>query len=64
MLTSLIGLNATVKGLSGPTSAILQTQSVVCTVLNSIFLGLIPTISQAFGSILALAGVAILMIFK
>jgi drug/metabolite transporter (DMT)-like permease len=64
MITSLVGLNATVKGLGGPTSAIMQTQSVVCTILNCIFLGLIPTIWQAIGSLLAISGVAIMMIFK
>ena len=38
MLTSLIGLNAAVKGLAGPTSAILNTNSIVQTILNAIFL--------------------------
>ena len=64
MLTSLVGLNCVVKGLGGPTSAILQTQSVVGTVLNAIFLGLIPTIFQLMGSLIALSGVIIIMIFK
>lgn len=64
MITSLVGLNAVVKGLGGPTSAIIQTQSVFGAILNAVFLGIIPTIFQAFGSLLALSGVIVIMVFK
>lgn len=62
--TSLIGLNASVKGLGGPTSAILQTQAVFGTILNAVFLGMIPTLFQLFGTFLALSGVLIILVFK
>ena len=63
-LTGLIGLNACVKGLGGPTSAILQTQAVFGTILNAVFLAMIPTLFQLGGSFLALAGVLIILVFK
>ena len=62
--TSLIGLNACVKGLGGPTSAILQTQAVVGIIFNAVFLASIPTLFQLFGTFLALSGVLIILAFK
>jgi uncharacterized membrane protein len=53
-----------VKGLSGPTSAILQTNSVVQIVMNMFFLGIFPTLSETFGSFLALIGVVMLILYK
>lgn len=64
MICSLVGLNAAVIGLAGPTSAILQTQAIVCTILNAVFIGIIPTLLQLGGSLLALSGVIFMMIFK
>jgi drug/metabolite transporter (DMT)-like permease len=64
MITGLVGLNATVKGLGGPTSAILQTQAVIGIVLNTVFIGMVPTLSQICGSLIALGGVVFLLVFK
>ncbi len=44
MFTSLIGLNAMVKGLAGPTSAIINTNAIVQIIMNAIFLNMIPTL--------------------
>lgn len=64
MVTGLVGLNCVVKGLGGPTSAILQTQAVVGIVLNTVFLGLVPSLQQICGSLIALGGVFFLLVFK
>ena len=52
----MVGLNAVVKGLAGPTTAIMQMQAIVGIGLNAIFLGVIPTIYQLIGAIIALLG--------
>ena len=44
MLMSFVGLNAMVKGLSGPTSAIIYTNSIIQIILNALVLHLIPTL--------------------
>ena len=64
MLTSVMGLFAMVKGLAGPTSAILSTNSIVQTLLSAVFLGLIPTLMQAIGSVIAVGGVVCMMLIK
>lgn len=53
-----------VKGLAGPTSAIIQTNSIVQTVLNAIFLQIIPTLMQTVGSFIAIGGVILLLLYK
>ena len=52
----MIGLNAVVKGLAGPTTAIMQMQAIVGIGLNAVFLGVIPTLYQISGAIIALLG--------
>ncbi len=52
----MVGLNAVVKGLAGPTTAIMQMQAIVGIGLNAILLGVIPTIYQLIGAIIALLG--------
>lgn len=64
MFTSLIGLNAMVKGLAGPTSAIINTNAIVQILLNSVILGMVPTIWQVVGSCIAISGVVIIMLWK
>lgn len=64
MLTSIIGLNAMVKGLAGPTSAILSANSIVQTLLNALVLGLIPSIMQTVGSLIAIGGVVTMVLIK
>ena len=64
MFTSLIGLNAMVKGLAGPTSAIINTNAIVQILLNSVILGMVPTIWQVIGSCIAISGVVIIMLWK
>lgn len=56
MCTAMIGLNAVVKGLAGPTTAIMQMQAIVGIGLNAMFLGVIPTIYQFLGALIALLG--------
>ena len=56
MFTATIGLNAVVKGLAGPTTAIMQMQAIVGIGLNAVFLGVIPTIYQVCGAMIALLG--------
>ena len=43
MLNATVGLIAVVKGLAGPTTAIMQMQAIVGIGMNVIFLGVIPT---------------------
>lgn len=64
MFTSLIALNAMVKGLAGPTSAIINTNAIVQIIMNAVILGMVPTIWQVAGSCLAISGVAIMMLWK
>jgi hypothetical protein len=59
MLTSLMGLNAMVKGLAGPTSAIFQASTIITISLNCIFLGLIPHYFDLGASLLTITGVLI-----
>jgi len=56
MITAMVGLNATVKGLAGPTTAIMQMQAIVGIGLNAIFLAAIPTFYQVSGAMIALLG--------
>jgi drug/metabolite transporter (DMT)-like permease len=56
MIGAMVGLNATVKGLAGPTTAIMQMQAIVGIGLNAVFLGVIPTFYQICGAIIALLG--------
>lgn len=64
MLTSLVGLNCTVKGLAGPTSAIFQAQSLVSIVLNIVFFGMVPTLNQILAAILTVSGVLMIIFSK
>jgi hypothetical protein len=57
MLTSLVGLNCTVKGLAGPTSAIFQAQSLVSIMLNIVFFSMVPTLNQVLAAVLTVSGV-------
>jgi len=64
MFTSLIALNAMVKGLAGPTSAIINTNAIVQIIMNAVILGMVPTIWQVAGSCIAISRVAIMMLWK
>ncbi len=64
MFTSFIALNAMVKGLAGPTSAIINTNAIVQIVMNAVILGMVPTYSQVAGSLIAISGVAVMMLWK
>lgn len=44
MFWGLVGLNASVKGIQGPTAAVMQVQSIISTVLAAVFLHEIPTL--------------------
>jgi hypothetical protein len=44
MLVAMVGLNAVVKGLAGPTTAIMQMQAIVGIGYNAVFLAAIPTL--------------------
>jgi drug/metabolite transporter (DMT)-like permease len=64
MLCASVALNCMVKGLAGPTSALIQSNTVIQIAMNSLFLGLIPSFSQLCGSILTLSGVALLILYR
>jgi drug/metabolite transporter (DMT)-like permease len=64
MFTSLVGLNCTVKGLAGPTTAIFQASSIINILLNIAFFGLVPTWQQILGSIVTVAGVVLMFLGK
>jgi uncharacterized membrane protein len=64
MLCAFVSLNCMVKGLAGPTSALIQSNTVIQIGMNSLFLGLIPSLSQLCGSILTLSGVALLIFYR
>lgn len=44
MLWGLVGLNASVKGMQGPTAAIMMVQSIFSTILSAVFMGQIPNL--------------------
>ena len=64
MLCAFVSLNCMVKGLAGPTSALIQSNTVIQIGMNSLFLGLIPTFSQLCGSLLTLFGAALLILYR
>ena len=64
MLTSLVGLNCTVKGLAGPTTAIFQSSCVISIALNIIFFDLIPSTQQILGALVTVSGVLVIIIDK
>ena len=64
MICAFVSLNCMVKGLAGPTSAIIQTNSIVQIIMNALFLAMIPTLMQAAGALIAIGGVVILILFK
>ncbi|TNV77840.1 hypothetical protein FGO68_gene10634 [Halteria grandinella] len=64
MITSVIALNAQVKGLAGPTSAIISTNSIIQTILNAIFLAVYPSYMQIIASGIAISGVIIMVLPK
>lgn len=57
-------MNASVKGLQGPTAAILQTQSIFTITFVAIFLQKIPSLQQFMASLVILIGVAIIILLK
>eukprot|EP00347_Sterkiella_histriomuscorum_P004869 403358778 len=63
MCCTLLCFNCVAKGLSGPSSAIFQTQSIFQIVLESVFLFKLPTIMQTFASIFTIGGVAVMLVF-
>ena len=62
MLIAMVGLNAVVKGLAGPTTAIMQMQAIVGIGYNAVFLGAIPTLYQTLGAFVALGGAIFLIL--
>ena len=64
LICAFVSLNCMVKGLAGPTSAIIQTNSIVQTAMNAIFLQIIPTLMQTAGSLVAIGGVILLLLYK
>ena len=60
---NIVGLNSAVKGPCGPTTAIFQSSAIVAMGLSAVYSGLIPSIEQILGSILAIFGV-LLIIFR
>ncbi|CDW83665.1 UNKNOWN [Stylonychia lemnae] len=54
---SLLSLHAAVKGLAAPCSAIVNTHSIVSTILIALFTGIIPSIYQIIGFVITLLGV-------
>ena len=64
MFWGLVGLYASVKGIQGPTAAVMQVQSIFSTILAAIFLHEIPTLQQCLASLTIIAGVITILLFK
>jgi drug/metabolite transporter (DMT)-like permease len=64
MICVLVGQNCSVKGLAGPTIAIIYSQSLFCTLLQALFLGLLPSVSQLFAAALAFSGIIMIIFLK
>ncbi|CDW89958.1 UNKNOWN [Stylonychia lemnae] len=62
MVLSIVALKCLVKGLAGPTGAIMYTCPVYTSILAAIFLKQIPSIYQIIASLLAILGVAIIIL--
>ena len=62
MIFSIFCLKCLVKGLAGPTSAIVYTCPIYTSILSAIFLGKIPSLDQICASLLAIAGVGIILL--
>ena len=64
MATSIIWLEISAKGLIGPTSAILQSNSLFNMFFSAVFIGLVPNLLQLMFSLILLGGVFIMVVFK
>jgi drug/metabolite transporter (DMT)-like permease len=64
MICWLVGQNCSVKGLAGPTIAIVYTGCFFTTALQVIFLGLVPTLTQLAATLLAFSGILIIIFGK
>lgn len=60
----LVGCNCSVKGIAGPTIAIIYTSCFYTTLLQVIFQGLLPSMSQLAAAGMAFTGVLIIIFFK
>lgn len=63
-MCQLVGQNCTVKGLAGPTIAIMYTSCFYTTLLQVIFLGMVPTVTQLLATLVAFSGIIIIIFFK
>ena len=63
-LCSFVGTNCSVKGLAGPTIAIIYTQCFFTTALQVIFLGMIPTLAQLAATLVAFTGILIIIYYR
>ena len=64
MVCVFVAQNCTVKGLAGPTLAIIYSQSLFCTILQMIFQGIIPTVWQLLGALVAFSGIVLIILLK
>ena len=64
MICWLVGQNCSVKGLAGPTIAIIYSGCFFTTGFQIIFLGLVPTVTQLAAAILAFSGILIIIFGK
>ena len=64
MLCIVVSQNAMVKGLAGPTAAIVYSHSIYCTILQVIFLNLVPTIPQILAALISFGGMLIMILKK
>ena len=64
MICWLVGQNCSVKGLAGPTIAIVYTGCFFTTGFQIIFLGLVPTVTQLAAAMLAFSGILIIIFGK
>ncbi|CDW83507.1 UNKNOWN [Stylonychia lemnae] len=62
MIFSIIALKCIVKGLAGPTGAIMYTCPIYTSILTAIFLKQIPSLYQIMASILAISGVGVILL--
>jgi drug/metabolite transporter (DMT)-like permease len=64
MICWLVGQNCLVKGLAGPTSAIINSGCFYTALLQVIFLGLVPTLSQILAALVTFAGIIVMIFYK
>ena len=64
MICWLVGQNCSVKGLAGPTIAIIYSGCFFTTALQIIFLGLVPTLTQLAATVVTFSGILIIIFGK